>query len=93
MKNDGREGFVNGLYWVDGVVIEHDVFEVEEGGDFLFLADVVDYFLCFCQHVVDDYLFCEDIDDSVVIDAVGVAFEVGLLAEAETFLKSELDAI
>ena len=87
------EAFAWVLESINDVVFQEDIFEVEESSDFFFEIDAIDNFLGFGEQVVEDDLLGEDIDDAIIIDTEGVAFESWILVIAEALLEIEFDAI
>jgi hypothetical protein len=56
---------------VQNVVVQNHVLEIFEAGDVFVLAEAIDDFLNFGQHIIEQNLFAEGIDDFVVIDGLG----------------------
>ncbi len=91
--DDWGIGFVHCVDWVENVVVKHEVFKVEERGDFLLLVDLFNNFLVLGQHVVLDDLLTQQVHDFIVIDGVSWAVDGWILVEAESSFEAELDSV
>lgn len=77
---------IGGVDSIEDVIVQHQILVILEASDLLLLADTIDYFLILGQHIVKDDLLAQNVDDLIVINALGTA-DIGILVEPETFLK------
>jgi hypothetical protein len=87
LPHDRRVGLVHGVDWVQNVIVQHQVLEVQKASYFLLLVDLFNDFLVLGEHVVLDDLFAQKVDDFVVVYAVSGRGDGGRLGEAEAALE------
>lgn len=92
LDDEGGVDLAGGVEGVEDVVVQHHVLEVFEAGDLLLLPEVIHDLLILGQHVVEDNLLAQDVDDLVIVDAVGTRDGVVLIV-AEALFKSEAHAV
>ena len=71
---------------IKNIVIKNVVVKVFETCDFFILSESVDHLLIFSEHIIENYLFAENIDNFVVVNRMS-AIEGRCLIEAESFLE------
>lgn len=88
-----RVCFVHCVYRINYVIVEHEVFEVNEGSDFLILIDWVDDFLVLSEHVVLDDLLAHEVNYFIVVDTVSGRVQRRVLHEPKPSLERQFDSI
>lgn len=86
LDDESGVDLVGGVERVEYVVIEHEIFIVLEAGDVLLLSDAIDDLLIFCEEIIQNYLLAQDVDNLIVIDALGTVY-LAALVETESLLE------